>query len=86
MKLPKLTNSSRQVRYGWNADGSENAVQQAVIREIVQWATEGQHTRAIATKLNERGEPTQRGRTWAHTTVQNILNTQGWLPRLRVSG
>ena len=80
-KPPKLTNSSRQVRYGWNADGSENAAQQAVIREIVHWHTGGRSMRAIASKLNERGEPTQRGRTWAHSTVQNVLHAQDRLQR-----
>jgi hypothetical protein len=78
---PAPRKSPRQARYGWNTDGTDNPQQQAVIWQIVQWAAEGQNTRAIATKLNERGEPTQRGGKWAHATVQNILSAQGWLRR-----
>jgi hypothetical protein len=71
----------RHARYGWNRDGTENAAQQAVIREIVQWAADGHSTSAIALKLTERRVPTQRGRIWGHATVQNILNIQSWLQR-----
>jgi hypothetical protein len=76
-----MSKSSRQVRYGWNTDGSENSAQQAVIREIVQWAAEGKSSRAIASKLNERKEPTQQGGTWAHSTVQSVLHVQDRLQR-----
>ena len=72
---------SHQARYGWNRDGSENPAQQAVIKEIVRWAAEGLSSYAIATKLNDRNEPSKHGAGWQYSTVRNVLKMYKIHPR-----
>ena len=73
--------SSHSTRYGWNVDGSENLIQQGVIKQIVQWASEGQSCQAIATKLNERNEPSKHGVKWQHGSVRSVLKMYKIRPR-----
>lgn len=77
MDSSRKPTSPRQVRFGFNADGSENAAEQATIREMVDRLAKGQRAAAIAADLQARGVATKRGGTWRALTVEKIARESG---------
>src|SRR5579862_7481347 len=64
--------SPRQVRYGFNVDGSENPAEKALIKEIVVRRAKGESARDIAGDLQRRGVRSKRGGFWWPATVDKI--------------
>jgi DNA invertase Pin-like site-specific DNA recombinase len=66
--------------YGWDKaeDGAlvRNEHEQAVIADMSRWHAAGVNDNVIAARLNERGSPTKRGKTWHANTVHRILKAQ----------
>lgn len=61
--------------YGWRAEEGElveDEAEQATLRSIITWSTEGASLAEIARRLNNQGRPPRRGR-WHPTTVKRAL-------------
>jgi hypothetical protein len=66
--------AAKPLPYGRNADGTRNAEQQAVIKEIMRRTRHGHSAKAIADDLNRRKITTQRpGGRWYPTTIRAVL-------------
>lgn len=73
--------------YGYNADGSVNPREAAVIRDLVDRLLAGESLRSLTRWLNDEGIPSKRGGLWNSSTVRQILTSgricgwREWTPR-----
>ncbi|WP_246057057.1 recombinase family protein [Nocardioides eburneiflavus] len=73
--------------YGYNADGTVNAVEAAVIRDLVARLLAGESIRSLTRWLNAEGIRSKKGGEWSTSTVRQVLTSgricgwREWTPR-----